>query len=114
MTLTEIYQTYFWVIILVFGFVAVIVLAAWFHKLKTLIEAVQFTLGWGWSIGVWLWPLILLAIGLAMPSFHQSVKLPLPDSVKGGLLLMVVLGCAAVISSILTNYGTNSRTKLQI
>lgn len=78
--------------------------------MKNLFARLVETMGWVWFLIMWMFPPILVGIGWVMPSLHQKVSLPVPDTALRGILILFIIAVTGLIVQTMT--ASSPRTHL--
>lgn len=76
------------------------------------VSSTMTALGWVLFLIIWSFPLAILLFGWSLPSLHQPATLNIPDSARGAIMILGVIGVIWLMFEILTTQYTDSRSKL--
>jgi len=70
----------------------VIIGLIWRDAVRAIFYGLAVSLGWLWTLILWLFPPVLMGIAWLFPDLHQVVVIPPPDEVLGSLWIPALIG----------------------
>jgi len=95
--------------------VIVVLTPIWLHfGIFDSVRVVTKTLGWGWHISMYVWPIVMVSVAHYVPSMQRPAAIPIPPEAFGDVFVFTLVGAALVLASAVTSFLYDNKRDIMI